>query len=66
MRILITGAAGMIGRKLLARLAAEGTLAGKRIAVLGLTYKPKSRQRRRWGHRQHYTTVEITGISAKG
>ena len=34
--------------------------------IRALTYKPKSRQRRRWGHRQHYTTVEITTISAKG
>jgi large subunit ribosomal protein L21 len=34
--------------------------------IRGLTYKPKTRQRRRWGHRQHYTTVEITGISPKG
>jgi len=34
--------------------------------IRALTYKPKTRQRRRWGHRQHYTTVEITGISAKG
>ena len=36
MRILITGAAGMIGRKLLARLAAEGALAGRRIAAIDL------------------------------
>ncbi|HEY8081042.1 MAG TPA: 50S ribosomal protein L21 [Acidimicrobiales bacterium] len=41
-----------------------GTADGPKIR--GLTYKPKTRQRRRWGHRQHYTTVEITGISAKG
>jgi large subunit ribosomal protein L21 len=34
--------------------------------VRGLTYKPKTRQRRRWGHRQRYTTVKITRISAKG
>jgi large subunit ribosomal protein L21 len=34
--------------------------------IRGLTYKPKSRQRRRWGHRQQYTTVEITTISTKG
>ena len=27
------------------------------------TYKNKTNQRRRWGHRQHYTTIEITGIS---
>jgi large subunit ribosomal protein L21 len=31
--------------------------------IVGFTYKPKSRNRRRWGHRQDLTTVEITGIS---
>ena len=31
--------------------------------IRGFTYKNKSNNRRRWGHRQHYTTVEITGIS---
>lgn len=31
--------------------------------IRGLTYKSKANQRRRWGHRQHYTTVEITKIS---
>lgn len=30
--------------------------------VRGFTYKPKTNQRRRWGHRQRYSTVEITGI----
>jgi large subunit ribosomal protein L21 len=34
--------------------------------IRGLTYKPKTRQRRRWGHRQHYTTVEITSITPGG
>jgi large subunit ribosomal protein L21 len=33
--------------------------------IRALTYKSKSIQRRRWGHRQHYSTVEITKISAK-
>ncbi len=32
--------------------------------VTGFTYKPKSNNRRRWGHRQRYTTIEITGITA--
>jgi len=32
--------------------------------INGLTYTPKARTRRRWGHRQHYTTIEITSISA--
>ncbi|HZT65706.1 MAG TPA: 50S ribosomal protein L21 [Acidimicrobiales bacterium] len=34
--------------------------------ITGFTYKPKSNSRRRWGHRQHYTTIEITGISRGG
>ena len=29
----------------------------------GFLYKPKSNNRRRWGHRQHYTTIEITAIT---
>lgn len=33
--------------------------------IRALTYKAKSIQRRRWGHRQHYSTVEITKISPK-
>ena len=30
------------------------------------TYKSKTNQRRRWGHRQRYSTVEIRSISAAG
>jgi large subunit ribosomal protein L21 len=30
--------------------------------IRGFTYRPKSRYRRRWGHRQRYTTVEVTRI----
>ncbi|MFZ4585232.1 MAG: 50S ribosomal protein L21 [Acidimicrobiia bacterium] len=29
----------------------------------GFTYKPKTNQRRRWGHRQKYSTIEITSIT---
>ncbi len=36
---------------------------GKGPKVTGFTYKPKARARRRWGHRQHYSVVEITGIT---
>jgi D-erythronate 2-dehydrogenase len=36
MRILITGAAGMVGRKLIARLAKDGTLSGRKIVALDL------------------------------
>ena len=31
--------------------------------IRGFTYKNKSNNRRRWGHRQHYATIEITGIT---
>jgi|SRR5271154_6357272 len=34
--------------------------------INGLTYKNKTNQRRRWGHRQHYATVEILSISPAG
>ncbi len=39
--------------------------AAKGPKIRGFTYKNKSNQRRRWGHRQHYSTIEITSI-AKG
>lgn len=32
--------------------------------IRGFTYRPKARNRRRWGHRQRYTTLEITAITA--
>ena len=31
--------------------------------ITGFTYKNKTNQRRRWGHRQQYATIQITGIS---
>jgi large subunit ribosomal protein L21 len=31
--------------------------------INGFTYKNKTNNRRRWGHRQRYSTIEITGIS---
>jgi large subunit ribosomal protein L21 len=46
----------------------SATVVGEALGpkVTGFTYKPKTRARRRFGHRQHYTTVEITGISPTG
>ena len=49
------------GASVTARIVGEA----KGPKIKGFTYKNKSNQRKRWGHRQHYTTVEITGI-AKG
>jgi len=39
-----------------------GTTKGPKIN--GFTYKRRTNQRRRWGHRQQYSTIEITKISA--
>ena len=33
--------------------------------IRAITYKSKANQRKRWGHRQKYSTVEITKISAQ-
>lgn len=30
--------------------------------ITGFTYKNKTNQRKRWGHRQHYAEIEITSI----
>ena len=49
------------GAKVTATLVGEE----KGPKIRGLTYKAKAIQRRRWGHRQTYSTVEITKISAK-
>ena len=31
--------------------------------IRAFTYRPKARTRRRWGHRQKYAMIEITGIT---
>jgi large subunit ribosomal protein L21 len=31
--------------------------------INGFVYKNKTNQRKRWGHRQRYSTIEITAIS---
>ncbi|HMK98234.1 MAG TPA: 50S ribosomal protein L21 [Acidimicrobiales bacterium] len=33
--------------------------------VRGFVYKPKTRGRRKWGHRQRYTTIEVTSITTR-
>jgi large subunit ribosomal protein L21 len=56
-------------------LAAPSALSGASVSgrvlgtskgpkVVGFTYRAKARGRRRFGHRQKYSTIEITGIEA--
>ncbi len=49
----------------LATASVAGRIVGeaKGPKVTGFTYKAKTRRRRRWGHRQRYSVVEITGIT---
>ena len=51
--------AALEGAAVTARIVGEA----KGPKIKGFTYKNKSNQRRSWGHRQHYSTIEITGIS---
>lgn len=40
-----------------------GSISGEKIT--SLKYKPSHNQCRKWGHRQKYTRVKITGIGSK-
>ena len=46
-----------------ARVSARVVGQSKGPKVRGFTYQAKTRAHRRWGHRQRYTTIEITGIT---
>lgn len=48
------------GASVTARIVSEA----KGPKITGFKYKSKSRSRVRWGHRQGYDTIEITGITA--
>ena len=49
----------LAGASVTARVVGE--IKGEKIR--GFTYKNKTNNRRRWGHRQRYTTIEITEIA---
>ena len=51
--------ADLAGASVTARVV--GTTKGPKIR--GFTYKNKSNNHKRWGHRQKYATIEITGIT---
>ena len=50
----------------LTAVVVRGRIVGEAKApkITGFTYKSKSNQRRRWGHRQRHSLVEITEIQA--
>src|SRR3954463_1696019 len=64
-RLLVDGDTVVAGASDLQRASVTGRIVGeaKGPKITGFTYKNKTNQRRRWGHRQKYSTIEITGIS---
>ena len=46
-----------------AKVKAKVVADAKGPKITGFTYKNKSNQRKRWGHRQKLSTIEITGIT---
>jgi large subunit ribosomal protein L21 len=58
---VVSAASDLASAKVEAKVVGEAK--GKKIR--GFTYKNKSNQKKRWGHRQKYTAVEVTSIKAK-
>jgi large subunit ribosomal protein L21 len=56
---VLATAAQLDGATVTARVVGEAR--GPKIK--GYTYKNKSNERKHWGHRQKYSTIEITGIT---
>jgi large subunit ribosomal protein L21 len=63
--LVVDGDRVVSAAKDLAKAKVEATIVGeaKGPKIVGFTYKNKTNQRKRWGHRQHYSTIEITGIT---
>ncbi|MDQ6928280.1 MAG: 50S ribosomal protein L21 [Actinomycetota bacterium] len=56
---IVAKAGDLTGAAVKARIVGDA----KGPKIRGFTYKNKTNQRRRWGHRQKYSTIEITGIT---
>ena len=63
--LVVDGTEVLSTRGALSRVSVTARVVGraKGPKIKGFTYKNKSNQRRSWGHRQHYSTIEITAIS---
>jgi large subunit ribosomal protein L21 len=63
--LLVDGDTVLAGPKALGKAKVSAKVVGeaKGPKITGFTYKNKTNNRKRWGHRQRYSTIEITGIS---
>jgi large subunit ribosomal protein L21 len=66
-KLLVDGDRVLATPDQLAGVSVTGKVVGvaKGPKIRGFTYKRRTNQRKRWGHRQKYSVVEITSI-AKG
>ncbi|MEI8001761.1 MAG: 50S ribosomal protein L21 [Actinomycetes bacterium] len=64
--LLVDGDTVIASPSQLAKASVKAKVVGeaKGEKIRGFTYKNKSNQHKRWGHRQHYSVIEITAISA--
>jgi len=64
--LVVDGARVLATPEELGRAVVTARVVGSEMGpkIRGMTYKPKSNSRRRFGHRQHYATIEITSITA--
>ncbi len=63
--LIVDGDHVVSASKDLAKVKVKATVVSeaKGPKIVGFKYKSKSNQRKRWGHRQHLSTIEITGIT---
>jgi large subunit ribosomal protein L21 len=63
--LLVDGDSVLADADALSGVSVTGRIVGttKGPKINGFTYKRRTNQRRRYGHRQNYTVVEITSIS---
>ena len=64
--LLVNGDAVVSSKAALASAKVTATVVGGATGpkITGFMYKSKARAQRRWGHRQKYTTIQITAITA--
>jgi large subunit ribosomal protein L21 len=65
--LVVDGAEVLAGADALATASVTGRIVGTTSGpkIDGFTYKRRTNQRRRYGHRQRYTVVEITAIAKR-
>ena len=66
--LLVDGDRVLATPEQLAGVTVRGRVVGETRGpkIDGFTYKPKTNQRRRWGHRQHLSVIEITDLGPGG